>query len=436
MTTMKKLLLILCLVLFLLPNVIKSQPLYYPPTSTTATWETIAPSSLGWCQTRIDNLYTFLEQENTKGFIVLKDGKIVLEQYFGTFTSQSLWYWASAGKTITSFLVGKAQEENLLNINDRTSIYLGEGWTNCTLAQENNITIKNQLTMTSGLDDGVINDDCTDPICLEYTADAGTRWAYHNAPYTLLDDVLQSATTVNLNTYTQLKLKTPTGMTGGWTTIDFNNVYFSNVRSMARFGLLIHGNGAWNGNQLINPNYFSEMVNTSQNLNKSYGYLWWLNGKPNYMLPTTQLIFPGSYAVNAPSDMIAGLGRDGQIVCISQSSGLVFVRMGEAPSSTSSVPTLFCNQIWQKINELDCTLEINDQELNKIVIGPNPTTNTISISNVESEKYSVEIFDMIGNSILKVSNQSTIDISFLASGIYLVNVQQGNQSQTEKLIKR
>ena len=433
---MKKLFLLLHLTLLSFSNYNYAQPLYFPPISSTATWETTDPATLEWCPERINNLYTFLEQENTKGFIILKDGKIVLEQYFGTFTSQSLWYWASAGKTITSFLVGKAQEENLLNINDRTSIYLGEGWTNCTLAQENNITIKNQLTMTTGLDDGVIDDDCTEPICLEYTADAGTRWAYHNAPYTLLDDVLQSATAVNLNTFTQLKLKTPTGMTGGWTTIDYNNVYFSNVRSMARFGLLIQGNGAWNGTQLINSTYFNEMVNTSQNLNKSYGYLWWLNGKPNYMLPTTQLIFPGSYAVNAPSDMIAGLGRDGQIVSISQSSGLVFVRMGEAPSSTSSVPTIFCNQIWQKINELDCTLEINDQEPNKIVIGPNPATNTISISNVESEKYSVEIFDMIGNSILKVSNQRTIDISFLASGIYLVNVQQGNQSQTQKLIKR
>lgn len=433
---MKKLLLILCLVLFLLPNVIKSQPLYYPPTSTTATWETIAPSSLGWCQTRIDNLYAFLEQENTKGFIILKDGKIVLEQYFGTFTSQSLWYWASAGKTITSFLVGKAQEENLLNINDRTSIYLGAGWTNCTLAQENNITIKNQLTMTSGLDDGVIDNDCTDPICLEYTADAGTRWAYHNAPYTLLDDVLQSATTVNLNTYTQLKLKTPTGMTGGWTTIDFNNVYFSNVRSMARFGLLIHGNGAWNGNQLINPNYFSEMVNTSQNLNKSYGYLWWLNGKPNYMLPTTQLIFPGSYAVNAPSDMIAGLGRDGQIVSLSQSSGLVFVRMGEAPSSTSSVPTIFCNQIWQKINELDCNLAIDEQQLTNISIGPNPATNSITITNIKDENYECEIFNIIGNSVMKVSNQNTIDISKLTAGVYIVSVRQGNQTQIQKLIKK
>lgn len=437
MTTMKKLLLIQCLVLFLLPNSVKSQPLYYPPTNTSASWETIDPSSLGWCQTRIDNLYAFLEQENTKGFIVLKDGKIVLEQYFGTFTNQSSWYWASAGKTITAFLVGKAQEENFLSINDNTSTYLGQGWTSCTLAQENNIKIRNQLTMTSGLNDGVFNSDCTLNTCLEYLANAGTRWAYHNAPYTLLESVLQNATGQPINTYTQLKLKNPTGMTGSWVTVDYNNVFFSNVRSMARYGLLIQGNGSWNGTQLINNTYFNEMVNTSQNLNKSYGYLWWLNGKPSFMVPTSQIVFPGSYAPDAPSDMFAGLGKNSQIMSIAPSRGLVIIRMGDVPSSPDSgVPFLFCNQIWQKINELDCTLEINNQELKKIVIGQNPATNTISISNIESEKYNVEIFDMIGNSILKVSNQNTIDISFLASGIYLINVQQGNQSQTQKLIKR
>jgi CubicO group peptidase (beta-lactamase class C family) len=433
---MKKQAILYIFILFVFSTNTKAQPLYYPPISTSAAWETTDPGTLGWCPEQINNLYAFLEQENTIGFIILKDGKIILEKYFGTFTDQSLWYWASAGKTITSFLVGKAQEENLLNINDRTSIYLGAGWTNCTLSQENNITIKNQLTMTSGLNDGVIDNDCTEPICLEYIADAGTRWAYHNAPYTLLDDVLQSATAVNLNTYTQLKLKNPTGMTGGWTTIDYNNVYFSTVRSMARFGLLMLGNGAWNGNQLINPNYFGEMVNTSQNLNKSYGYLWWLNGKPNYMLPTTQLIFPGSYAADAPTDMIAGLGRDGQIVSISQSSGLVFVRIGEAPSSTSSVPTLFCNQIWQKINELDCNLAIDEQQLTNIAIVPNPAKNSISISNIKSENYTIEIFSMIGNSVIKVSNQNTIDISKLTAGVYIVSVRQGNQTQIQKLIKK
>ena len=434
---MKKLLYVLLIALFLFPTISKSQPLYYPPISSTATWETIDPSSLGWCQTRIDELYAFLEQENTKGFIVLKDGKIVLEHYFGTFTNQSLWYWASAGKTITAFLVGKAQEENFLSINDNTSTYLGQGWTICTPTQENNIKIRNQLTMTSGLNDGVIDSDCTLNTCLEYLAIPGTRWAYHNAPYTLLESVLQNATGQPINTYTQLKLKNPTGMNGSWVTIDYNNVFFSNVRSMARYGLLIQGNGAWNGTQLINSTYFNEMVNTSQDLNKSYGYLWWLNGKPSFMVPTSQIVFPGSYAPDAPADMFAGLGKNSQIVSIAPSRGLVIIRMGDVPSSPDSgVPFLFCNQIWQKINDLDCTLESNNPELDKIAIMPNPATNTISVSNIAYEKYTIEIFDMIGKSIIKVSNQNLVDISELASSVYVVKVQQGNQIQTQKLIKK
>ena len=434
---MKKQAILYIFILFVFSINTKAQPLYYPPISNSAAWETTDPGTLGWCPEQINNLYAFLEQENTKGFIILKDGKIILEKYFGTFTDQSLWYWASAGKTITSFLVGKAQEENLLNINDRTSIYLGAGWTNCTLSQENNITIKNQLTMTSGLDDGVIDNDCTEPICLEHIADAGTRWAYHNAPYTLLDDVLQSATAVNLNTYTQLKLKNPTGMTGSWTTIDYNNVFFSTVRSMARFGLLIHGNGIWNGNQLINPNYFSEMVNTSQNLNKSYGYLWWLNGKPSFMVPTSQIVFPGSYAPDAPADMFAALGRNSQIVSVAPSKGLVLIRMGDAPSSPESdVPFIFLNQIWQKINELDCNLAIDEQQLTNIAIVPNPATNSITIQNIRSENYECEIFNIIGNSVMKGSNQNAIDISKLTAGVYIVSVRQGNQTQIQKLIKK
>ena len=39
--------------------------------------------------------------------------------------------------------------------------------------------------MTTGLGDGVTDVTCTLPSCLQYKADAGTRWAYHNASYTL-----------------------------------------------------------------------------------------------------------------------------------------------------------------------------------------------------------------------------------------------------------
>jgi len=217
---------------------INAQTLYFPPTTGNA-WDTISPSSLGYCPSKIDSLYDFLASENTKAFILLKDGKIVLEKYFGTHNQDTPWQWASAGKTITSFMTGIAQQEGYLSISDATSKFIGKGWTNCTPEQEEKITIRHQLTMTSGLDDGVADPFCTLDDCLVYKADAGTRWAYHNAPYTLLDKVIENATGMTLNNYTTQKLKRPTGMTGLFVPVDYNNVYFSNARSMARFGLLI-----------------------------------------------------------------------------------------------------------------------------------------------------------------------------------------------------
>ena len=40
-----------------------SQSSYFPPVGSSA-WETTSPSSLGWCQERIDSLYHFLSTQN------------------------------------------------------------------------------------------------------------------------------------------------------------------------------------------------------------------------------------------------------------------------------------------------------------------------------------------------------------------------------------
>ena len=436
---MKKILFITIIGLTSLLQATKAQTLYFPPLSSAATWDTISPASLGWCLNEIDTLYDYLQQQDTKGFIVLKNGKIVLEKYFGTFTKDSLWYWASAGKTITSFLVGKAQEENYLTITDTSSTYLGAGWTNCTTTQENKIKIRNQLTMTSGLDDGVPDNHCTIDTCLNYLADAGTRWAYHNAPYTLLESVLTSATGTPINTYTQTKLKTKTGMTGAWTYVDYDNVFVSKVRSMARFGLLIQNNCIWNTDTLLyDTTYIHQMTNTSQSLNLSYGYLWWLNGKASYMVPTLQNIFPGSYAPAAPSDMIAGLGKNGQILSISKSLGLVVIRMGNQVSG-GEVPTQFCNSIWERLNAVMCNITSID-EINSnakaISIFPNPANTEINIVLPSNDNTQIEITNAIGQLIIKDQNKNKIDISNLKNGLYFISVKHGKQTYTQKIIKQ
>jgi CubicO group peptidase (beta-lactamase class C family) len=357
--------------LFLFAASVSAQS-YFPPNDSSE-WDTLSPSSLDWCPEKIDSLYAFLNETNSKSFILLKDGKIVLEQYFDEHTDSSFWYWASAGKTLSSFLVGIAQEEGFLNVNDTTSDYLGSGWTYSSPEEEEKITIWNQLTMTSGLDDGVSNPFCSDDSCLIYLADPETRWAYHNAPYTLLRPVLENATGQGINIYANQRLLNPIGMDGVFSYVGYDNVFSSTTRSMARFGLLIQNNGEWDGTQILSDeDYFSQMVNTSQALNESYGYLWWLNGKSSFMLPGTQFVFDGSIFPNAPNDVIAALGKNGQIINVVPSENMVWVRMGNA-SSTGLVETNLNIGVWNYINDLSCVSTVesftntNSKKLIKIV---------------------------------------------------------------------
>ena len=111
----------------------------------------------------------------------------------------------------------------------------------------------------------------TDFQCLLMVCDAGTRWAYHNAAYTLLDKVLENATGSTFNQYYQNKLRDRIGMNGFWIkSVNSNNVLYSNARSMARFGLLLLNKGKWSTTAILgDENYFNSMVSTSQNLNLS-----------------------------------------------------------------------------------------------------------------------------------------------------------------------
>jgi CubicO group peptidase (beta-lactamase class C family) len=322
-------------------------------------WETISPDSLGWNSEAIPELEKLLEENGTRAFLIIKDGKIVIEEYFGKdllgiskFDKTKRWYWASAGKTLTSFTVGLAQEDSFLNINDKTSKYLGEKWTALTPEQEGKITIRHQLTMTSGLDDSKTGGNSFDPSNLVYKADAGTRWAYHNAPYTLLEKVVTKAVGEEFDDYFSEKLAQKIGMDGTWRWLGEYHIFFSTARSMARFGLLMLNNGDWDGNQIMKDKKFiAEMITPSQKLNESYGYLWWLNGKNSFMMPQTQMVFQGSLTPNAPQDMVSGLGKNGQYLSIVPSMNLVMIRMGENPEDTD-IAVLFQREIWDKLNKI------------------------------------------------------------------------------------
>ncbi|OMP31116.1 serine hydrolase [Mangrovimonas sp. DI 80] len=322
--------------------------IYFPPMNSN-NWETISPSELGWNESELQPLLDYLEAKNTKSFMILYDGKIVVEDYFNGHSSSSLWYWASAGKTLTSTVAGIAQDEGLINIQSKVSDYLGEGWTSAPLEKENLITCKNLLSMDSGLDDSL--GDGVSPENLQYLADAGTRWAYHNV-YVKMQDVIAEASDLTWDSYFETKLASKIGMStnGTWTNLGDLSVYFSNTRSMARFGLLIYANGKWEDDTIVSEEFLNEATNTSQSINEAYGYLWWLNGKSSFHLPQTQYEFNGSLIPNAPSDMFAALGKNDQKIYISPNEKLVVIRMGEAADGENFALSNFDNELWEYIN--------------------------------------------------------------------------------------
>lgn len=406
---------------------------YFPPLVGT-TWSTTDPATLGWCQDSIDQLYNWLESSDSKAFIVLKDGKIVLEKYFGTFTADSFYVWNSAGKTLTAYSIGIAQHEGLLDINDPTSDYLGSGWTSLTTPQENAITIKNQLTMTSGLDDAGQDPNCTDPVCLTFKAAPGTRWAYHNAPYTLLDSVIEVATGMSLSNWVAQKIGTKIGMTGLYVSVGYNKIFVSKPRSMARFGLLLSQNGYWNGNAVLpDLTYLNEMRNSSQNLNKSYGYLTWLNGKPSFMLPQSQFVFPGELCPNAPADMYAAEGKNGQIINVVPSEGIVLVRMGSTMGN-SLVGTQYNDTIWQYMNRLTCTAGLESNSLDLIRIAPNPTNGLLKLSNLSGNEL-FELKNQVGQAVPFQQIGNEIVFTESQKGVYFLTIRKENNAKTLKVIR-
>jgi hypothetical protein len=178
--------------------------------------------------------------------------------------------------------------------------------------------------------------------------------------------------------------------------------------------------------QLIDTGYARQSVNTSQNLNLSYGYLWWLNGKKSFMVPTSQIVFPGNFIPNAPADMFAAIGSKGQIASISPSRKIVWIRMGENPTGQlSDVPFLLADKVWSRINTLACnSTATRGIQPKQAGVYPNPAKDRLYVPN-EGE---YQVLELTGKLLQKGSADSNlfIDISGLKPGVYLLSGMNGS----------
>jgi len=324
---------------------------YFPPPGSRAEWQRIDPAEARFDRAKLDEVLDHARQQRSSGLVILYRGRIVAEGYWNPDDLQTervkeqvkkrgydqrvigrdaagraIEDVASAQKSISSILAGMAQERGLLKISDPVHKYLGRGWTKSAPDQEAAITVRHLLTMTSGLDDE-----------LKFEVAPGTRWFYNTSAYSRVLMCTAAATKMDRNELTKQWLTGPIGMQDSrWEERPVpagfegkNGVGFATtVRDLARFGLLIQASGDWDGRAIIqDKQYLHDALHRSQDLNPSYGYLWWLNGQSQVM--RGRQLVPGPLIPTAPADLVAALGGFQRKLYVVPSEHLVVTRLGD-----------------------------------------------------------------------------------------------------------
>jgi hypothetical protein len=189
-------------------------------------------------------------------------------------------------------------------------------------------------------------------------------------------------------------------------------------------------NGNWNGQKILSDqNYIKSMITPSQELNKSYGLLWWLNGQPSFMLPGSQFVFNGSLIPNAPNDTWCALGKNDQKIYIVPSEKLVIIRMGQDGGQITGALSSFDNLFWEKLNDVFCFSSAdNDHPADKqLNIFPNPFMDKINVQISDDDlPIKIELFDSTGKMIFegnKIQQVQDDIFTALKSGIYFIKIQ-------------
>ena len=265
-----------------------------------------APTKLGNVQFESGgkgyDLFDYLATNRVAGLLILKDGKVVFEDYELGIDSGTRWASFSMAKSVTSTLVGAALKQGLIrSLDDPVTRYapaLKGG-------VYDDVSIRNVLQMASGVR---WNETYTDPnsdqrkltalrlegkpgAALAYMKDRpraappGTIWNYNTGETLVLGAVLEGAThqpaasflskivwsRLGMEQDATWWLESPGGMAYAGSGIG------ATLRDYGRFGLLVQNDGVIDGQRIVPDGWFREAGSTHEiGGNKvKYGYQWW-----------------------------------------------------------------------------------------------------------------------------------------------------------------
>ncbi|WP_025743505.1 serine hydrolase domain-containing protein [Aquimarina pacifica] len=289
--------------------------------------------------------------------LIVKDDKIILEEYFDKNTIETKHDMRSATKSVISIAIGIAIDKGIIaSIDDPILKYLHDISPNKNIdKRKEKITIRHLLTMSPGL-------DCNDwdkqskgqedkvykkNNWLQYTLDLpvinepGTTPLYCSMGTVLAAEVISQASGMSFEDFVNMYLFTPLGIKNvhwGHTSkrkeiISSAKRLYMTSRDMAKIGKLIVQNGQWNSNQIVSQQWIENSTAIHTKLKGiEYGFLWWK--------------IPFKVAQNKIMATIAS-GNGGQYIMIFKELNMIAVFTGGAYNSQEGkLPYAIVNDIY------------------------------------------------------------------------------------------
>lgn len=266
----------------------------------------INPVEVGFSQdslNKLDDLIDNFKQRDYRALVVIKDNKLAIEYYYNSFWRNHIHDIRSAGKSITSLLLGVAIQEGYIENLDQDvhSFFSKEKYPSIN-EDFKKVKLIHLLNMVSGLDADSDNYDTPGNaghwiakdewvnylLSIPLVKSPETEWVYADINAVLIGAIIEEKTGMSLNNFAKQYVFDPleikefywytnaSNQTGG-----AGNLYISAL-DFAKLGYLISNKGYWGNKQIMSSDYVNRLINENSNaigdynpLADGYGMLWY-----------------------------------------------------------------------------------------------------------------------------------------------------------------
>lgn len=268
-----------------------------------AEWLTSSPEDQRMDSNKLNQMMELIEERDAAidSVLVIRNGYLVFEQYRRNWKETGKHHLQSVTKSFTSTLVGVAIEQGFIESVDQRLLdfYPDRAIANLD-ARKQDITIKDLLTMSEGMDwheldlpynhpDNSLGQMWTKTDVIQFildrpmVRDPGEAWNYNSGTSILLGNIVEQAAGQDVVSFARQYLFDPIGIgSANWDKADASHYHtdgglYMVPRDMARLGYLMLRKGIWEGEQIL-PSDWVEEASTAYYQTTGvlgYGYQWW-----------------------------------------------------------------------------------------------------------------------------------------------------------------